>query len=291
MTSVPRVLAASLLALASVGCAHLYPPVVEGGVEPPAPGSAAAAAPPVRGARVQLLPADDPDYLVLEVPAALRAVPDAPERLVVLRDGAPVLDLGVRVVRADQQGRAAVEEEAAVATDASGAAIVHIERRRGSLEQSTVTWIPAGDPQQRWKKALDPGRRVLLALPIPGGRGLVLVTAVPEAPDDLRVYGAKGDETFRLSSAAAGVTELRASESGRYVAADLSYPPKPGAPDRGVWVHDTVARTAWSHGWSYGSDGEVIAWRLQEDGTLEADTAEFKLEIGPGDRIFGRKRK
>jgi hypothetical protein len=286
----PRTVLVPLILLLGVsGCSRLYPPVVET-ADTPAPGGST---PPVRprGAQVQLLPADDPDYLALQVPPGVRSVPDAPERLLVLRDGNPVLDLGVRTVRADQAGRVALEEEVRLAEDASAAVVVRVERKRGAPEQSLVTWVPAGDPQAAWKKTLDPARRVLLALPIPGARGLVLVTAVPEASDDLRVYGPGGAETFRLGSDAAGVSELRASRSGRYVAADLSYPPRPGAPDRAIWVHDTVARTAWTHGWSYGAEDEVIGWRLMDDGTLEADTAGSTLEIGPGDRVYDRKRR
>jgi hypothetical protein len=119
----------------------------------------------------------------------------------------------------------------------------------------------------------------------------VLVTGTPDAPDDLRVYDVKGTESYRLTGSPANVLELRASGSGRFVCADLAYNARAGMPDRAVWVHDVPSRTAWLHTWAYGADDEVTAWRLLEDGTLEADTAEFRLAIGPGNRVIDRKRR
>jgi hypothetical protein len=75
------------------------------------------------------------------------------------------------------------------------------------------------------------------------------------------------------------------------VGADLAYEGRAGTPDRAVWVHDVPSRTAWLHTWRYGGDDEVTVWRLLEDGTLEADTAEHRLAIGPGGRVIDRKRR
>lgn len=285
-----RLVVLMVLATTVVGCSRMYPPVVEGVDDATAAaGSPGAPALRVKGARIQRLPADDPDYVAL-ASGVTPSNPEAPERLVVFKDGVPVLDLGVRTVPADQQGRAALEEQTAVAEDGSAAVIVRTERKNRT-EQSTVTWLPAGDPDTAWKNTFEPGRRVLLALPFPAARGVALVTAAPDSPDELRVYGPTGAETFQLKGAAASVSELRVSRSGRFLCADLAFASRPGSPDRAVWVHDVVARTAWLHSWSYGADDEVIAWRLLEDGTLQADTATLTLEIGPGDRVIDRKRR
>jgi hypothetical protein len=244
-----------------------------------------------RGSRMQLFGADDPDYAAIAGDNVDRSLPDAAERLLVMRDGAVVADLGILTVPEEEQAKAPLQERVALAEDASAAVVVRVERKASAPEQASVTWIPAEDPQQAWRKALEPGHRVTLALPIPKGRGLVLVSEVPDAPDTLRVYDAKGTLGTRLAGTPARVVELRASESGRFVGADLAYLPRAGSPDRAVWVHDVASRTAWTHTWKYGGDDEVTTWRLLEDGTLEADTAEFRFVLGPGDRVIDRKRR
>jgi hypothetical protein len=50
------------------------------------------------GARIQLLGAEDPEYAALVGNNVDRSAPGAPERLLVLKDGVVVADLGVRVV-------------------------------------------------------------------------------------------------------------------------------------------------------------------------------------------------
>ena len=289
----PRPLrAAAVLGILVLGGCAIYPAVetVPPAAVPP-PGTAPAAAPSTRGARLQLLGADDPDYAAL-AGNTQRSNPDAPERLLVLRDGAVVADLGIRVVPTEEQAKAPVQERVALADDASAAVIVRLERKPGSPEQNTMTWLPAEDPQKAWKKPLAPGNRVSLALPISRARGLVLVSDVPDAPDELRVYDAKGAEVYRLPGAPERVIELRSSESGRYVAADLAYVSGMVSPgDRAVWVYDVASRTAWTHPWKYGDDDEVTDWKLLEDGTLEADAAEYRFTYGPGNRLVERKRR
>ena len=146
----------SLLLVLSLlpGCAAVYPPVEttppttpasapEGGAPVPAPGA--------RGARIQLLGAEDPDYAALVGNAGDRSAPDAPERLLVLKDGAVVLDLGVQIVPVEEQAAAPVQERVALADDASSAVIVRLERKPNAREQVSVTWLPAEDPQRAWK--------------------------------------------------------------------------------------------------------------------------------------------
>ena len=138
----------SLLLVLSLlpGCAAVYPPVET----TPAATSAPAPAPSARGARVQLLGAEDPDYAALAGNAAGRSAPDAPERLLVLKDGAVVADLGVQVVPTEEQAKAPVQERVALADDASAAVIVRLERKPNAREQVSVTWLPAEDPQKAW---------------------------------------------------------------------------------------------------------------------------------------------
>ena len=269
----------------------MYPPVE---TTPPTASAPATDAPPPppRGARIQLLGAEDPDYAALVGSGENRSAPEAPERLLVLKDGAVVLDLGVQIVPVEEQAAAPVQERVALADDASSAVIVRLERKPSARDQVTVTWLPAEDPQKAWKKPLTPGHRVPLALPISRARGLVLVSEVPDAPDDLRVFDVKGSEVYRLAGAPERVIELRGSDSGRFVAADLAYRSGGGSPgDRAVWVYDAASRTAWTHPWKYGDDDEVTAWKLLEDGTLETDTAMAKITYGPGNRLIDRKKR
>lgn len=289
----PLLLVLSLLP----GCAAVYPPVEttppttsapapEGGAPPPTP------SPGARGARIQLLGAEDPEYAALVGNNVDRSAPGAPERLLVLKDGAVVADLGVQVVPTEEQAAAPIQERVALADDASAAVIVRLERKANAREQVSVTWLPAEDPQKAWKKPLAPGHQVPLALPVSRARGLVLVSEVPDAPDDLRVYDVKGSEVYRLAGAPDRVIELRSSDSGRFVAADLAYQSGGGSPgDRAIWVYDVASRTAWTHPWKYGDDDEITAWKLLEDGTLETDTAQAKITYGPGNRLVDRKRR
>src|SRR5262245_60126281 len=148
MRRTPRLLLLVLLALP--GCSVMYPPVET--VQAPAVGTPAPAPPPARGARVQLLGADDPAYGALAGNATGRSAPDAPERLLVVRDNAVVLDLGIQMVTAEDQATAPVQERVALADDASAAVIVRLERKPNARDQTIVTWLPAEDPQSAWKK-------------------------------------------------------------------------------------------------------------------------------------------
>lgn len=289
------------LVLIVCGCAAVYPPVettpAPAATPPPetsggVPATAPAPAPAARGARVVLLGADDPEYEALVGENGNRSMPDAPERLVVLKDGGVVADLGIRMVPTEEQATAPVQESVALADDGSSAVVVRLERKPGAREQMTVTWLPAEDPSKAWKKPLKPGNRVPLALPIPRGRGLVLVSEVPDAGNDVRVYDVKGTEVYRMAGSPERVIELRATDSGRFVAADLAYATGLTSPgDRAIWIYDVVSRTAWTHPWKYGDDDEVTAWKLLEDGTLETDSAEHRFIFGPGNRLVDRKKR
>ncbi|HET9298372.1 MAG TPA: hypothetical protein VFO11_00415, partial [Candidatus Polarisedimenticolaceae bacterium] len=182
---------ALLLLLCLTGCAAVYPPVETTPAPPaaPPPGAdggtpAATPAPSTRGSRIVLLGADDPEYEALVGENGDRSAPDAPERLVVLKDGGVVADLGIRMVPTDEQATAAVQERVARADDGSSAVIVRLDRKPNAREQTTVTWVPAEDPSKAWKKPLKPANRVPLALPIPRGRGLVLVSEIPDAANE-----------------------------------------------------------------------------------------------------------
>ncbi len=286
-----------LLLLCSTGCAAVYPPVETTPAPAAAPaseteGGAPAPAPAARGSRIVLLGADDPEYDALVGENGDRSTPDAPERLVVLKDGGVVADLGIRTVPTDEQAAAPVQERVALADDGSSAVIVRLERKTGAREQTTVTWLPAVDPSKAWKKPLKPGNHVPLALPIPRGRGLVLVSEVPDAPNDVRVYDVKGAEVYRMAGSPERVIELRSSDSGRFVAADLAYVTEKTSPgDRAIWIYDVASRTAWTHPWKYGDDDEVADWQLLEDGTLQTDSAEHRIIYGPGNRLVDRKKR
>jgi hypothetical protein len=203
-----------------------------------------------------------------------------------------VADLGIRLVPADEQATAPVQERVALADDATSAVIVRLERKANAREQTTVTWLPAEDPSKAWKKTLAPGPRVTVALPIPRARGLVVASEVPDAPDDVRVYDPKGAEAYRMTGSPERVIELRGTDSGRFVAADLAYVTGVTSPgDRAIWIYDVASRTAWTHPWKYGDDDEPTAWKLLEDGSLETDTAEHRFTYGPGNRVVERKKR
>ncbi len=264
--------------------------------------------------RVILLLRGDPDYEKLAIPRERRTFPDAAQRLVVVHQGAPVLDLGMRddvkMVEAARGGRTEEEgitDEAEVSADTRSAVILttHYRRpvpstaqEREAQDLSTaraaateITWIDAKHPEARFTTPVEEGRWVNEVIPLPAGRGLALsTTGGLDQPADLTLIGADGKATPIVRDVEASVTELIATLNGAYLAIALAYPERGGLPDRGIVVLDLATSSRWSYTWSYGQEGEPVSWNLEETGVLVVKTPGAVLRFDKSGKPIGGKR-
>lgn len=246
---------------------------------------------------VRLFESNDPDYLSLGIPGDRRIAPQAGSRLVVFRDGAPVLDRGLRVEKwlaeADGASKPPVEEGAAddavVAPDGRFAVLASTRFRRvasppgrpseapGKARGVTeLVWIDPAHPEGRWTTPLENGRWIQTIVPLSPVRGVAVSTlADPDDPDaDFRIYGPDGKESMRIPETEGVTAEIASASHGGFVAVDLLFPDRIGLPNRGVTVLDLTYGTRWTYTWTYGSDGEPTSWRLDDMGILEVTTPE-----------------
>ncbi|MBZ5637326.1 MAG: hypothetical protein LAO51_01065 [Acidobacteriia bacterium] len=244
--------------------------------------------------RIALYVSGQPEYGRLRVDPRNRTAPDAPDRLVVFHGDEPVLDIGLRnesrLVHSDPSSddgpmEEGVAESAEIAPDDRSAAILSTRYRRASADEirppgskepppptgaTTLTLVNARQPDARFSVSIEDGRWVKEVLPLAAENGLAVSTTTGlDAPADLRIFGADGKESFRVSEVEASVKDLSATNNGAFVAADLAYPARPGLPERGVLVLDLLQGTRWTYTWSYGADGEPVSWALEESGVLE----------------------
>lgn len=253
--------------------------------------------------RVALYAGDDAAYLALAIPAAVRTRPESTSRLVVFRDGVPVLDRGLLERRdaamAPEPGMVeerGVVEEGYVAPDGSAAIVRrtrYLDRRSlddpaapASLSgQERLTWIAPERAEGRWSVDLPAGLFVKEGLVAPLASGAaVLLTDAGGLGGEFRLFGPDGAPTARIAPPEGEAVDAATAADAPVVAVDVAYPPREGVPDRGIVVFDLTLGTRWTYGWSYGSDEEPRSWSIDADGTLVVD-----LPAGP--RRFGREGK
>jgi hypothetical protein len=237
--------------------------------------------------RVALYSVGDAAYGDLAIPAAVRTHPESRSRLVVFRDGVPVLDRGLLEQRDAAAGATpgvveerGLVEEAILAFDGSAALVRqtrYVDRRslRDSNAEGTLSgrerlsWIDSDHPGGRWNVDLPAGRFVKEAMVAPLASGaFVILTDAAGLGGELRLFGPEGTETARIAPPEAEAVDAAAAADAPVVAVDVAYPVREGAPDRGILVFDLTQGTRWTYGWSYGSDEEPQSWTIEEDGTL-----------------------
>jgi hypothetical protein len=261
------------------------------------------AAAPLAVNRVEILAIDDPVYAALNVPAAVRTHPDSATRLVVFRDGVPVLDRGLvsRRTASTAEDPAIIEErgfveDAAVAPDRS-AALVRQTRFTGRMAVGTgqepatlqgrerLTWIDPDRPGGRWSVDLPEGRfvREMVVAPLASGAAAILTDGAGLG-GEFRLFDAAGKEIALIAPPGAEAVDAAAADDVPVVAIDVAYPARAGLPDRAIVVFDLTAGTRWEHEWKYGSDDEPKSWSLDADGSLV-------LQVPGGVRRFDRGGK
>ena len=251
---------------------------------------------------VVLLTASDPEYLRLELPADLQLAPEAFSRLVVFRDGVPLLDRGLRderlsVSTAPSEERGYVED-AEVSADGRVAVIVSTSYRRtltsgeAKTEAETeLTWIDPEHPKGLWSVALEEGRWVKKAVPLSEKRGVAVSTCRDlDGPADLRYFGPDGAELLRVNEDESSLVDMVATNHGAFFAADLVFPTRPGVPDRGILVLDLLRGTRWTYTWSYGGEGEPVSWNLEETGILQVNIPGAVLRFDRNGKTLGSSR-
>ncbi len=243
--------------------------------------------------RVALYVAGEEAYAGIRVEPGHRTAPEARDRLVVFREGRPVLDLGLRnerrLVPVAGSSTEEVEEEgilenAELAPDGRSAAILSTRFRRpaatGDRSQesktlpargSTVlTFVDARWPDARFDLPMPEGSWVREVLPLAAGLGIAVSTTKGLGePSDLEFYGPDARRVFRVPATEASVVGLTATLNGAFLAASLAFPDRPGLPNRGIRVFDLLRNAKWTYTWSYGGEDEPISWSLQESGALE----------------------
>jgi hypothetical protein len=240
--------------------------------------------PPANGAHVYL--SQDERYLALEIPPEVRSAPTATTRLVVFRDGRPVLDRGLLVERRDAPAGGTaprpraegVDEDAILPEDARFALVLTTLYRRSEGEAEIVAateleWIDPEHPAGRWRRPLGEGRWAKQVLPLSPTLGVAVITMQGlEGPCDLRIHDPDGEERLRLGDAEGNVLRADAASHGGFVAADLAYPDRASSPQRAILVLDLLRGTRWSYPWRYGTDDEPVGWTLDDSGLLEIRT-------------------
>jgi hypothetical protein len=244
---------------------------------------------------VRVYRSDDPAYKKLESAERQRSLPEAISRLVVIHDGALVLDRGLKneswtVEMAGGAGGSRVEgvvEDAAVSEDGSFAVVLTTTYRRPQKAKtdkaqepppppvgvSELVWIDPLHPDGKWTQVLEDGRFAKQILPLSPAQGVAVSTIRQiDGPADLRILGPDGKSRLRLDEAEGSVLALDAASHGGFLAADLAYPDRQQLPHRGVVVLDLVHGTRWAYQWRYGSDEEAVQWQLDDSGVLEVTT-------------------
>lgn len=253
--------------------------------------------------RVALYAGDDAEYRALAIPESVRTRPEEGSRLVVFRDGVPVLDRGL-IDRRDAaptgepgivEERGLVEE-AIVASDGSAALVRqtrYLDRRslrdtndRGTLSgRERISWIDPDRPGGRWSVDLPAGRFLKEGIVVPLGSGAaVILTDSAGLGGEVRLFGPDGRESAHIAPPEGEAVDAAAAADAPVVAVDVAYPAREGGPDRGLVVFDLTHGTRWTYGWSYGSDEEPKSWSMEADGTLV-------VELPAGPRRFDREGK
>ena len=283
------------------------PAVVDNEIRP----ATAVEAPPRNGVRVYR--PTDPAYRNLDLSPAKRAVPDAESRLLVFRDGVPVLDRGLRnenwtIETAGGRGPTQVEgviEDAAVSEDGQFALLLTTTYRRpprskgaaateerAPVGSSELTWIDATHPQGAWTKPLEGGRWAKQLVPLSVKQGVALATILKlDGPADLRIFGPDGVERIHLNEADGSVLAIEAAADGGFVAADLAYPDRAELPHRGVIVLDLLHGTRWAYTWRYGDNDEPVSWKLDDAGVLEVTSPAFVKRFDRNGKAVGVARR
>ena len=251
--------------------------------------------------RVELLTPGDPRYTALAVPAGMSTNPGASSRLVVVREGVPVLDRGLLAQRdaslADDPGvleERGFVEDAVVAPDRS-AAVVRQTRFTGRATVGTgsepvtfrgrerLTWIDPDRPEGRWSVEFPEGRFVkeLLVAPLASGAGAILTDAAGLG-GELRLFDVSGKEILRLGPPGEEAVDVAAAADVPVVAIDVAYPAREKLPDRAIIVLDLTAGTRWERTWRYGDDDEPKSWSLEPDGSLVLQVPEGVIRIDRG---------
>ena len=255
---------------------------------------------PVDGVRI--LSSTSPEYAQLEIPSSLRLEPDAFSRLVVFRNGVPVLDRGLALdvqVAPKPGGEDGAREEqgyiedAEVSQDGRFAILLATHYRktlslRDSAEtegRTELTWIDPAHPKGLWSVLFDRGVWVKGVLLLSPKHGVAVSTMNgPQGPADLRLFGPDGIETMHLRGEEASVVGMRSTSHAAFLAVDLAYPDRNGLPSRGVLVLDLLHGKRWTYTWSYGDNHEPVSWSLTDTGILEVTTPD-------GLRLFDRNGK
>ena len=256
----------------------------------PAPAPATPADP---GNRVAVLDAASPAYRTLQIPSSVKTDPDASVRLVVFRQGACILDRGLRDARHDSNGGArgslvvqesGTTERGAAAPDGREAIVATtrfvsrvdmtpgVTSTKNDTVQSatTLTLIDPDHPEGRWQVTLEGGRWVKDMIVLPASSGVVLTTFLPRnGPDDLRILDAGGHEKIRVPETRAEILSVRTScDAGCFVAAAVAFKDVSSLPEQGVMVFDVARGTSWTYGWRYGGSDEPLSWDLGRGGVL-----------------------
>jgi hypothetical protein len=248
--------------------------------------------------RITIVDALDSGYHQLPIPPEVRVRPDAMTRLLVLRDGGILMDLGLRDEHEITQpeigdGEVVVEErgirdEGHVAHDGRTAVLVSTEfvvRRQPDEEagggattdrlvngEASLTWIDADHPGGRWTVSFGGGRLVALVYVFAGGRGvMVTTTGGYDGRPDLRVLGPDGRPLVHLEELSSVRPAIDPTPSDLFLAADVSFISRPGRPDRGLLVLDMLRGYHWIYSWSYGSEDEPLSWELSDTGAVSIE--------------------
>lgn len=244
---------------------------------------------------VRIFSKSDGEYASLSIPARAQLFPEADERLVVFRDGAPVFDRGLRVstqvtgtIR-DAAGELeeGVAEDAVVSADAQFALLATTHFRRPALKSgepretprratgvTELIWIDADHPQGLWTVPLENGRWIKSIVPLAPRRGVAVSTVADpdEADADMRILGPEGMELLRIRETEGSTTQLVTTPLGAFLAVDLLYPDRLGMPNEGITVLDLTYDTRWTYTWTYGDDAEPLSWKLDDTGVLQVTT-------------------
>jgi hypothetical protein len=271
---------------------------------------AAAAVLAVAPDRVELVSASDDAYKALAIPRTYKTAPEAPNHLLVFRGGLCIRDIGLADTQArESKGTAksivveevGTTERGAVAADGLTAAIVRtrydsrVDLTPGQTSaendtvtgETTVTLIDPGNPEGKWKFTLESSRWVQDFLVLGNSKGVVITTFLPRnGPKDVRVIDPTGREWLRIPESFGAALRIEASPDAGHAAADVTFPDRPDAPERGVIVIDLASGKQWTYGWRYGSDAEPLSWKLLDRGVLA-------VKLPKGTKYFdgnGKKR-